>query len=201
MKLSHYLAKSLENLGVTHVFGVQGGAVVHLFDSIHTQTDIKVCYTHHEQSAALAAVSCAKKTGRLSVCITTTGPAASNALTGLLASWQDSVPVLFISGQTRASQTSYGLNIRQRGSQECNILDVVQPWTKYSSLIERAVDLPSALTEACEISLEGRQGPVWLDIPVDLQWLDINVPADRSPSPNINHHSNDITAFRDIFDM
>ena len=87
MKLSHFLARTLQDMGVTHVFGVQVGAVVHLFDSLHTQTKIKVCYTHHEQSAALAAVACAKKTGGLSVCITTTGPAASNALTGLLACW------------------------------------------------------------------------------------------------------------------
>lgn len=200
MKLSHYLARKLQDLGVTYVFGVQGGAVVHLFDSLHTQTSIKVCYTHHEQSAALAAVAHAKKTGSLGVCITTTGPAATNALTGLLASWQDSVPVLFISGQTRSSQTSYGLNIRQRGSQECNILDVVKPWTKYSTFIDGPSTLPSALAKACEISLEGRPGPVWLDLPVDLQWLDINVSSDYSSSLSTYRRSDDINIFRPVID-
>jgi acetolactate synthase-1/2/3 large subunit len=175
MKLSHYIANALQYLGVTHAFGVQGGAVVHLFDSLHSESNITVCYTHHEQSAALAAVSNAKFTGRLGVCVTTTGPAATNALTGLLAAWQDSTPVLFISGQTRLSQTSYGLNVRQRGSQECNILDVVRPWTKYSSILENPSDITQILNEAYTKAMEGRPGPVWIDLPVDLQWSNVSV--------------------------
>lgn len=174
MKLSHFLAQALQHLGVTHVFGVQGGAVVHLFDSLHTQTKIKVCYTHHEQSAALAAVSHSKLTGRLGICITTTGPAASNALTGLLAAWQDSTPVLFISGQTRLSQTSYGLKVRQKGSQECNILDVVKPWAKYTALVRHQSELTSIINKAYFMAIEGRPGPVWIDLPVDLQWSDLD---------------------------
>lgn len=181
IKSTHYLAEVLRECGVTHVFGVQGGAVVHIFDSLHTQTDIQVCYTHHEQSAALCAVSYAKRTKNLGVCITTTGPAASNALTGLLAAWQDSSPVLFISGQTRAAQTSYGLKVRQRGSQECNILDVVSPWTKYSALVREPSELPSVLKKAYIKAFEGRPGPVWIDFPVDLQWSTIENNSDHRP--------------------
>jgi acetolactate synthase-1/2/3 large subunit len=181
MKLSHYLAKALQALGVSHAFGVQGGAVVHLFDSLHTQSNITICYTHHEQSAALAAVSNSKYTHNLGVCITTTGPAASNALTGLLAAWQDSTPVLFISGQTRLTQTSYGLNVRQRGSQECNILDIVKPWTKYSALVQKPSDLPLILNKAYSKAMDGRPGPVWVDLPVDLQWSDVIIDLDICP--------------------
>lgn len=181
IKVTHYLAKVLREFGVTHVFGVQGGAVVHIFDSLHTQTDIKVCYTHHEQSAALSAVSYAKKTKILGVCVTTTGPAASNAITGLLAAWQDSTPVFFISGQTRANQTSYGLKVRQRGSQECNILDVVRPWTKYCALVREPSELPSILKNAYIKAFEGRQGPVWIDFPVDLQWSTIENISEHRP--------------------
>lgn len=174
MKVTHYIARFLQASGVTHAFGVQGGAVVHLFDSLHNQTKINVCYTHHEQSAALAAVSNAKYNKSVGVCITTTGPAASNALTGLLAAWQDSSPVLFISGQTRLDQTSYGLNVRQRGSQECNILDVVKPWTKFSAIVKSPADIPYILRESYSNALEGRPGPVWIDLPVDLQWSDLS---------------------------
>jgi len=172
MKASDYLAKQLECFGVSNVFGVQGGAVVHIFDSIHRVSNIRVCYTHHEQSASLAAAANAKLSGNLGVCITTTGPAASNALTGLLAAWQDSTPVFFISGQTRLSQVSYGRNVRQRGSQECNILDVVKPWCKFSALIPSIKELPSILDKAYFTALSGRQGPVWLDFPVDIQWAE-----------------------------
>jgi len=170
MKASDYLAKQIELLGIANVFGVQGGAVVHIFDSIHRASNINVCYTHHEQSASLAAVANAKLTGKLGVCITTTGPAATNAITGLLAAWQDSTPVLFISGQTRLSQVSYGINVRQKGSQECNILDIVKPWCKFSALITSSKELPSLLENAYTEATSGRPGPVWLDFPVDIQW-------------------------------
>ena len=202
MKLSHYLAQVLQHLGVTHVFGVQGGAVVHLFDSLHTQTNIKVCYTHHEQSAALAAVSSYKYTTNLGVCIITTGPAATNALTGLLAAWQDSTPILFISGQTRLSQTSYGLKVRQKGSQECNILDVVKPWCKYTALVRHQSELPSIINEAYILAVEGRPGPVWIDLPVDLQWSELDtsseyiVPEINSKLKPENHM---VSAFEAIF--
>lgn len=169
-KLSDLVATILKENNVEAVFGVQGGAVVHLFDSIHRKTNIKVCYNHHEQGSSLAAVAHAKALERLGVCIVTTGPATTNALTGLLAAWQDSIPVLFISGQTRKEQTSYGLGVRQRGSQECNILEVVKPWTKERILVDENTDLGNELQRAIDIAFSGRKGPVWVDIPVNLQW-------------------------------
>ncbi|WP_320675739.1 thiamine pyrophosphate-binding protein [Prochlorococcus sp. MIT 1300] len=179
-KVSDFIAQRLFEYGVNSVFGVQGGAVVHLFDSLHKLNQISICYTHHEQAAALAAVANAKITSGLGACFVTTGPATTNAMTGLLAAWQDSTPVIFISGQTRLAQTSYGLGVRQRGSQECNVLDVVKPWCKFTKLISSTSQIDEAIDEAVKYALQGRCGPVWIDIPLDIQWGECTV---RKVSP------------------
>lgn len=181
MKVSDYIANAIALAGVPSVFGVQGGAAVHLFDSIHALGTTQVCYPHHEQAAALAAASSAKKSQSLGCCVVTTGPAASNAMTGLLSAWQDSTPVLFISGQARKQHTSYGRGVRQVGSQECNILDVVSPWCKYSSYLDDPEKIPLELAKAIEIATTGRMGPVWLDIPVDVQWSTVSKPPLAPP--------------------
>lgn len=177
MKVSDYIARFLEANGIRHVFGLQGGAVVHLFDSLERTDGISAIYCHHEQSAALAATSNAKVTGTPGCAIVTTGPGCTNALTGLLAAWQDSVPVIFISGQTRIEHTSYGKPVRQVGSQEFNILDIVRPITKYSKLITSAKEIEAVLPDALFRATEGRMGPVWIDIPVNIQWEEADFPA------------------------
>jgi acetolactate synthase-1/2/3 large subunit len=189
MKVSDYIARFLEANAIRHVFGLQGGAVVHLFDSLEQTDGITAIYCHHEQAAALAATSNAKVTGAPGCAIVTTGPGCTNALTGLLAAWQDSVPVIFISGQTRIEHTSYGKPVRQVGSQEFNILDIVRPITKYSKLITSAREVESTLAEALHHAREGRMGPVWIDIPVNIQWEEIDCPAPRrvpSPEPELD---------------
>lgn len=177
MKASDYLAFFLAANGIKQVFGLQGGAVVHLFDSVEHQNNLEAIYCHHEQSAALAAVAYAKVSGGLGCAIVTTGPACTNALTGLLAAWQDSTPVIFISGQTRLEHTSYGKPVRQVGSQEFAILDLVRPITKYAQLVESVEQLPEILVKATAAALSGRQGPVWIDFPVNLQWADLPTPS------------------------
>ena len=172
-KLTDVIALNLWEYGIKNVFGVQGGGVVHIFDSIHQLTDIKISYNHHEQASALAAISNAKISNNVGICVVTTGPASANAITGLLSAWQDSIPIIFLSGQTRKEQTSYGMKVRQRGSQECNILDVVSPWTKAQYLIDDESDIDSIIKEAIKVSQEPRKGPVWIDIPVNLQWKEV----------------------------
>lgn len=170
MKASDYLAVFLKEKGLTHVFGVQGGAAVHLFDSCHQCGPLPV-YCHGEQAAGLAAVSYAKIKG-YGACIVTTGPAGTNALTALLAAWQDSTPCLFVSGQARAAHTSYGTALRQVGSQEFGIVDVAAKISKAALFVKDAFSLRTALDYGYLMSLEGRPGPVWLDIPVDVQWTE-----------------------------
>ena len=168
MKASDYIAGFLKERGVNHCFGLQGGAVVHLFDSCE-RLGPKPIYCHHEQAAALAAVAYSRVTENYGVCIVTTGPGAMNSLTGLLAAWQDSIPCMFISGQTRAAHTSYGKKVRQVGSQEFPIIDVVRPMAKRVYFVQSCKELQQSLLRAYHASLEGRPGPVWLDIPFDVQ--------------------------------
>lgn len=173
MKLTDVFAKTIKEIGIKHVFGLQGGAVVHFFDSLE-KFKIGVTYNHHESCSALAAVSYAKVTQNIGCVVVTTGPGSTNAITGLMAAWQDSVPCLFISGQARAEHTSYGKKVRQVGTQEVNICDVVKPLAKYVKFIKNKKTFLTELEKAINISLSGRQGPVWLDVALDIQWADIS---------------------------
>ena len=178
MKLTDALAKVLKLNKIKDVFGLQGGAVVHIFDSIE-KIGINVTYTHHEESAALAAVANAKIENNIGCVVVTTGPASTNAITGLLAAWQESVPCIFISGQSRSNHTSYGKKVRQVGTQEVNICDIVKPLTKKTIFIKHKKDFLKEFYNAIKIAKEGRQGPVWIDLPLDLQWAEINFTTER----------------------
>jgi len=173
MKLTDVLAKILKKNSVNQVFGLQGGAVVHIFDSME-KFRMQVTYTNHEESAALAAAANAKVNENIGCVVVTTGPASTNAITGLLAAWQDSVPCMFISGQARTSHVSYGKKVRQVGTQEVNICDIVKPITKYAKFINDKNKFVHEVYKAIKIAKEGRPGPVWLDIPIDLQWTEIS---------------------------
>ena len=170
MKASDYFAALLSSFGAQRAYGLQGGAVAHLFDSLEQGGKIQCVYTHHEQSAALAATADAKMSKALGLVVVTTGPGGTNALTGLLTAWQDSVPVMFVSGQTRLDSTSYGKAVRQVGSQEFPIVDTVKTMTKYAALIRTPGDIKRVFREAREAALTGRPGPVWIDFPLDIQW-------------------------------
>lgn len=191
MKASDYFASLAVAFGIERAYGLQGGAVAHLFDSLMQRRDFQCIYMHHEQSAALAAVADAKMSKRLGLVVVTTGPGGTNALTGLLAAWTDSVPVIFVSGQTRLDATSYGRGTRQIGSQEFAILDAVKSFTKYAALIRTPADIKRVFREARLAALSGRPGPVWIDFPLDLQWRDLSpedAPLDdiEQPAPAID---------------
>lgn len=195
MKVSDILARILVKQDVGAVFGLQGGAVVHLFDSFERQ-GIKVIYTLHEGTAALAAAAYSKATDNIGCVVTTTGPGSTNAITGLLGAWQDSIPCLFISGQVRSNHTSYKKNVRQTATQEAKIIDIVRPITKYSKFISDPANLASELHEALTIAFDKRPGPVWIDIPLDYQWANIEfsdeifpVPRRSSTSPLTSDHN------------
>lgn len=182
MKLTDVLANILRKENIKNVFGLQGGAVVHIFDSLEKK-NIKVTYTHHEESAGLAAVANAKVNKNLGCAVVTTGPASTNVITGLLASWQDSVPCIFISGQARSNHTSYGKKVRQVGTQEVNICDIVRPITKYTKLINKKDNFQAELIKAIQIAKSGRPGPVWIDLPLEIQWSEIKY---RNNIKNLN---------------
>ena len=156
--------------------------MMHLLDSLGS-SELSVFPMHHEQAAAIAAYAYGRTLNSIGVCFATSGPGATNTLTGVAAAYTDSVPMLFISGQvsTLFSQRPYGL--RQRGFQEFNIVDVVAPTTKYSRFVERAEDIRYELEKACFLARAGRPGPVWLDIPLDVQAARIDLPTLRGFDP------------------
>lgn len=172
MKVTDLIAKILKINNIRQVFGLQGGAVVHIFDSV-IKNKIKVTFNHHEESAALAAVANAKVNKEIGCAIVTTGPGTTNAITGLLAAWQDSVPVIFISGQARSEHTSYNKKVRQVGTQEVNICDIVRPITKYTKFLDDKKSIHKEFNKAIKIAKSGRPGPVWLDLALDVQWQDV----------------------------
>ena len=181
MKLSLALATWLKKIGVKNVFGVTGGSVVHLLHGAE-EKGLKVVYTHHEQAASFAASAASRIGNNVSVCMVTTGPGGTNALTGLASAWLDSIPCLFISGQARSEDAKALSKVRQSGSQHLNITEVVKPLTKS---VYKLIDSPSELLEVmnkAEYDLfNGRPGPVWIDIPLEFQWAEIDYEKYNQP--------------------
>ncbi|MDQ5984114.1 MAG: Acetolactate synthase isozyme 1 large subunit [Eubacteriales bacterium SKADARSKE-1] len=171
IKVSDYVADFLANNGIKHVFTVTGGGAMHLNDSLGHHKDLKCIYDHHEQACAIAAESYTRYSGELAAVCVTTGPGGTNALTGVLGGWLDSIPMFIVSGQVKRETTvwSTDLPLRQLGDQEYNIIDSVKPMTKYAKMVTEPEQIAYHLEKALFISKSGRGGPVWLDIPLDVQ--------------------------------
>ncbi len=173
MKLTDYVIEFLVAHNIDTIFGLTGGAVVHFFDSADKNESMHPVFCHHEQAAALAAVSYARGGNRTGAAVVTTGPGGTNTITGVTSAWQDSIPCLFISGQSRKDHVSYGKKTRQVGAQELNIVDIVKPITNYAAMLESPTDIRCLLEKALYLSNSKRPGPVWIDIPVDFQWVSV----------------------------
>lgn len=172
IKLSDYLVKRLEQYGVRHAFMVTGGGAMHLDDSFGKSKKIKLVFNHNEQASAICAEGYARANQKLGVVCVTTGPGGLNCLNGVFGAWTDSAPVLFISGQVKYSTTKAScpqIPLRQLGDQEADIVRVVQPLTKFAKMVTDPYDIEKALGEAISHATTGRPGPVWLDIPINVQ--------------------------------
>ena len=168
MKNTDMLAEILFDAGIEDFFAVTGGAAVHIIDSLIRHTDMRAVFHHHEQAASLAADAYARLRN-LGVCVVTTGPGVTNALTGLLCSWQDSVPTIFISGQARHPLTSLGSSVRQVGTQHLEVIPIVKNMTKKAVMLQPGDDIREVMIDLIDVAQSGRKGPVWIDIPLDLQ--------------------------------
>lgn len=166
----------LQSLGVDTIFTVTGGGAMFLNDALALNTKIKTICNHHEQASAMAALGYAKYKNDFGAAIFTTGCGVTNSLTGLLDAWQDSNPCIFISGQVKLKETSNQSKVKLRnfGVQEANIIPVVESITKYSVMITDPKDILFELQKAAFIAKNGRPGPVWLDIPMDIQGAPVN---------------------------
>ena len=170
IKLSDYIAKRLKEHGVKHFFMVSGGGAMHLNDSLGRA--IPYTANHHEQACAIGAEGYARVNQNLAVVNVTTGPGGLNCLNGVFGQWTDSVPVLYISGQVKYSTTMAScpqIPLRQLGDQEVDIISVVKPLTKYAKMVTEPKEIKYHLDRAVYEATTGRKGPVWLDIPMNVQ--------------------------------
>ncbi len=175
MKLTDYITKFLIEKGVECAFGMSGGAAVHLFDSVYKSESIKMISMTHEQCAAIAADGYARATGKLGVAITTSGPGATNLLTGTCCSFYDSIPTLMLTGQVATHRLKGQRDVRQVGFQETDVVSIFKPITKYAVQITDPNSVRYHLEKAYSIAFSGRPGPVLIDIPDDLQRAEIDI--------------------------
>lgn len=183
IKLSDWVFQYVASLGVTHVFEVTGGGAMHLNDSLG-QSGLQYICMLHEQAAAMAAESYAKVRNDLGVCLVTTGPGGTNALTGVAGAWLDSTPMLVISGQVKRADLKGATGVRQMGVQEVDIVAMAAPITKYATTVLEPNDIRYHLEKAVHLARTGRPGPVWIDIPLDVQGSMIDETALRGFTPS-----------------
>ena len=174
MKLSDYVASFLAKQGVRHVFAVSGGASVHLIHSIADTPGITYVCPQHEQAGAMAADAYSRVTGNLGAAVTTSGPGATNLMTGVCCAYYDSVPVIYITGQVATFRMKRDSGVRQLGFQETSTVDIYRPVTNYAVLIDNPKGIRYELEKAIYLAKSGRPGPVLIDIPDDLQRGQIN---------------------------
>lgn len=172
MKVSDYIIQFLADLNIDKVFYITGGGAMHLNDSLGRNPDIEGVCMIHEQGAAIAAEAYARVHEGYGACLVTSGPGGTNALTGLAGAYMDSIPVFFISGQVKRDDLRTP-GLRQFGIQEVDILSMAQSYTKYAVQLTEPEDIRYELEKAAAIAINGRPGPVWLDIPLDIQAMQI----------------------------
>tara|TARA_Y100000590_G_scaffold432034_1_gene547565 strand:+ start:5061 stop:6857 length:1797 start_codon:yes stop_codon:yes gene_type:complete len=195
MRVADFVAKFIfEDLKVKHVFTLTGAGIMHLTDGLACNKELKTICPHHEQTSSMALEAYSRATENFGVGLFTTGPGSTNAITGLAGAWQDSVPCLFISGQVKKSEASSLANVknlRQFGVQELDIIPIVKSITKYATTVTKPEDIRYELEKAVHIAKSGRPGPVWLEIPMDIQSAQIT--GDLKKYDDLNEDENIIS--------
>ena len=169
MNNSEFIIKYLLKKGINTAFGVTGGGAMFLNEAFRKEKKLNFIFMHHEQSAAMAAEAYFRIKNKPAILSVTSGPGGTNSLTGLIGAWIDSIPLIVISGQVETKDLILNSKTRQIGIQEANIQDIVKPITKYSKILNKNSDIEFEISHAIKIANEGRPGPVWIDIPLDVQ--------------------------------
>ena len=169
MRVADFVIKFLETKKIDTAFTVSGGGSIFLCDALYKAKKINYISCHHEQAVSFAAESYSRIKNKPGVAIITTGPGGTNCTTGVACCWIDSVPTIFISGQVYLNQTIGKKGLRQIGVQEFDIISMVKSFTKYSVMIKNPNEILYHLEKAYHLSMEGRPGPVWIDIPANIQ--------------------------------
>jgi acetolactate synthase-1/2/3 large subunit len=179
-KISDYIVKFFEERQLPVVFEMSGGMIAHILDSVSRQQAVRAISMHHEQGAAFAAEGYARMTGIPGVAMATSGPGATNLLTGIGSCYFDSTPALFITGQVNRHEQKGERKVRQLGFQETDIVTMARPITKGAWLVQTPEEVPRMLDEAWALALSGRPGPVLLDVPMDVQRAEIEIEPNRA---------------------
>jgi len=202
MKVSDLIFEYIASLGVREVFYLPGGGAMHLDDSLgHNPKITPVCMLH-EQPCSIAAEAYARISGGFGVCVVTSGPGCTNAVTGLAGAWLDSTPVIFISGQAKRADLVGGQKIRQFGIQEINVVELVKSVTKYAVQIQNPEDILYELDKAAAIAKEGKPGPVWIDVPLDIQASQVepeSLPRFTEKMPQYECNDDDVKKTIELF--
>ena len=174
-RVADIIMETLVENGITDAFCVVGGGAMFLDNAAGINPDMHIIFNHHEQAAAMACEGYARTKDKMALCLVTSGPGGTNTLTGVMGAYQDSIPMIVISGQVRYATTiaESGLNLRRRGEQEFDIVNSVQNMTKYAKMVIDPLSIKQEVQHAIDIALNGRRGPVWLDIPLDVQSAEV----------------------------
>ena len=192
IKLSDYVINYVVKLGVKHIFMLPGGGCMHLVDSVGRNKKIEFVGCLHEQAAVIAADGYAQYNNHIGAALVTTGPGSTNAITGVAASWIDSTSLLVLSGQVKRKDLLAGKGVRQMGIQEVDIVSLVKPITKYAVTVLEPESIRYHLEKAIYLAKNGRPGPVWIDIPLDVQGAMIDETKLRpfNPSDELQKQAN-----------
>ena len=192
IKLSDYVIDFIAGLAIRHIFMLPGGGCMHLVDSVGRNEKIKFVGCLHEQAAVIAADAYAQYRNDIAAALVTTGPGSTNAITGVAAAWIDSTPLIVLSGQVKRRDLLSGRGVRQMGIQEVDIVSIVKPITKYAVTVLEPQDIRYHLEKAVYIARHGRPGPIWIDIPLDVQGavIDENRLKSFKPSEEVSEKSN-----------
>ena len=193
IKTAKYISEFLVKNGITDCFMVTGGGAIQLDDALGHQAGLHCVFNHHEQGCAIAAEGYARYSGKIAAVCVTSGPGGTNAITGVMGSWLDSVPMFVISGQVKRETTIWSvpeLQLRQLGDQEFNIINSVSNMTKYAVMVTDPQGIAYHLEKALYLALNGRRGPVWLDIPLDVQSAQIETDSLIHFKPEMNRFWN-----------
>ncbi|OUU29589.1 MAG: hypothetical protein CBB97_02210 [Candidatus Endolissoclinum sp. TMED37] len=180
-RVADYIADFFADKGVGTVYSLPGGGAMHLIDAFEKNAQLRQLSFFHEQGASIAAESAARTAGNeVGVCCVTTGPGATNAITAVAGAWIESSPLVVVSGQVKRGDMLKGRKLRQTGVQEVQITEIIKPVTKFNCLIEDTDAVPELLEKAYQAAISGRKGPVWIDVPLDIQGAPMSKPATRN---------------------
>ena len=202
IKVSEYISNFFfSKKGFKHIFGITGGGAMHLNDSFGKNKNLKFVFFHHEQAASMAAESYFRVNSLPCILHTTSGPGGTNAITGVTGAWIDSIPMFVISGQVPTQDMINNTKTRQIGVQEINIIDIVRPITKYSHVLKNPEEIDIVLNKAYEQMLGGRPGPVWIDVPLDIQSKFIDIKKIKKKHPQISKKNHKKIDFKKIYKL